>query len=233
LSTLTYIARSTDSDLTGSDLPTLHNQLLGTTTATAVTKSTGNIPVGTTASGFAWTAVGVPGTSGHQLADVSVSVDISGGNTSLQLSVAVARVNSSGVVQAASATSDEQTASAGTKVVNFTALDLGTWSAGDRLRVEYLFRNTHASMVQAATVRYNTTASTVESVALVAPVAGDASASSPASTAAGTGVSVSPAPQPPTDLTATAQQGPLRVVLEWVRAAGDTGGYRIERRRKN
>jgi hypothetical protein len=158
---LTYYASSTASDLTGSTLPTVHNQALATSTAGLVTKNTGSIPAASSRDGFAWTASSVPGTGGYTLADYQIKVDVSAGNASIELSVRVARVNSAGTVQAESSATAEQTASAGVKTFNLTGVNLGIWVAGDRLRIRYIFRNTHGSMTQAATIRYNGTDSIV------------------------------------------------------------------------
>jgi hypothetical protein len=88
-----------------------------------------------------FTDVGVPGADGIT-GDYAVELDITTGATSYEISVAVARVNSAGVQQAISAFTAEQQATAGVKTFTRTAIDLGTWAAGDRLKVVYRIRST-------------------------------------------------------------------------------------------
>lgn len=84
-----------------------------------------------------------PGTDGGTGAqNYTVTAEINTGNNDLQLSVQLARVNSSGVQQSASGFSSEQQATAGAKTFTFNSLDLGTWAAGDRLRLELRLRDT-------------------------------------------------------------------------------------------
>jgi hypothetical protein len=57
----------------------------------------------------------------------------------------LARVDAAGVVQATSALpAEQQMNSGGLKTFAFAGLNLGTWNAGDRLRVEYRLRNSDA-----------------------------------------------------------------------------------------
>jgi hypothetical protein len=55
--------------------------------------------------------------------------------------VTLHRVNSAGTIQTSSSLSAEQTATAGVKTFTFSSQSLGTWASGDRLRVDYRYRN--------------------------------------------------------------------------------------------
>ena len=78
-------------------------------------------------------------------------------NANIQLSAAVARVNSAGTEQALSSFTAEQSAgTTGTKTFALNNINLGTWASGDRLKVYYRFRNTVAS-VQSVTIGTGTT----------------------------------------------------------------------------
>ena len=83
---------------------------------------------------------GADGTSG----DFTVTVEINTGVGTTTLDIALARINSGGTVQSGPVSSDggSQAASAGTKTYSFTAPALGTWAAGDRLRVDFNWNNT-------------------------------------------------------------------------------------------
>jgi hypothetical protein len=70
-----------------------------------------------------------------------VEMAVATGNTNVQLSVTLHRVNSAGTIQTSSSASAEQTATAGVKTFTFTSQSLGTWATGDRLRVDYTYRN--------------------------------------------------------------------------------------------
>src|SRR2546425_1975285 len=104
-----------------------------------------NLPVSVAANAtedsFGFTKASVPGTTGVT-GDYLLLIWVTTGNSNIQLSTAVARVNSSGIQQATSLFSSEVPASSGQKSFTFTAPTLGTWSSGDRLRITYRFRNT-------------------------------------------------------------------------------------------
>ena len=58
------------------------------------------------------------------------------------LSIVLNRVNSAGTIQSSSTASTENNiTTTGIKTFTFTNLDLGNWTSGDRLRVDYRFRN--------------------------------------------------------------------------------------------
>jgi hypothetical protein len=121
----------------------LFNYQLLEATGTAATVATGNLSAGTTFSIYAFTNAGFPGVQGSA-GDYSAKFNVTSGSTNIQLSVVLARVNSSGTVQASSSASAEQVASAGVKTFSFSSPSLGTWAAGDRLRIQYRLRNTQA-----------------------------------------------------------------------------------------
>jgi hypothetical protein len=135
-STVTFFHTNTDSDLSGASIA--NKSLSRSNPDSGATISTGSIGSGATSDAFAFTEAGDPGAGGSS-GDYTVHVRIT---TSGNLSVmaAVARVNSSGTQQAESSFSSSETASTtGVKTLTLTDVDLGTWTAGDRLRVRIRF----------------------------------------------------------------------------------------------
>lgn len=138
----TYILKLTASDLTGG---TDFNLLLAQATPGFNIQSV-SVASNATEDSFGFTTVNDPSSTGVT-GLFSVRVNVQTGNTNIQLSTSLQRINAAGIVQQTSAFSLEQTATAGTKTFNFPATNLGTWASGNRLRVTYRFRNT-ANMVQ-------------------------------------------------------------------------------------
>lgn len=134
-----YYLTTTASDLgTGSNFSnTLPATAPGTTTLAL------SVATATTETDFGHTQPGIPGTGGVT-GDYDIRVAINTGNADLQLSVQIHRVNSAGTVQTSSSASSEQTASAGEKTFTFLSQSLGTWAAGDRLRLDLILRDTSA-----------------------------------------------------------------------------------------
>ena len=81
---------------------------------------------------------------GGAISDYTVLVEITTGDNQCALSLVAHRINSGGTIQTSSAATGEQTASVGTQTHTFANLNLGTWILGDRLRIDYQFRNTLA-----------------------------------------------------------------------------------------
>lgn len=148
----TYILRDTASDLTGG--AEFNNQLLLTTGADGDIVFT--VAAAATDIGSGFTEPGVPGTDGATGDYNPVEVEVEVGSTAIELSIQLHRVNPSGVVQTSSSASAEQQATAGIKTFSFTALSLGTWAAGDRLRVDYRARSTAAHGNTSITIGANT-----------------------------------------------------------------------------
>lgn len=98
----------------------------------------------TTERGYMFSASGVPGTAGVG-GTWQLILRLAAANSSVRLSGQVHRVNSSGVIQASSAATAEQTVVAGVMVFNINATGLGTWAAGDRIRCDIIVRNTSGS----------------------------------------------------------------------------------------
>lgn len=92
------------------------------------------------------TVANAPGHSGATPTGTwSVEVNVTGGNTSVELSVILQRRSSDGFsVLTSVGPSAEQTASAGLKLFSFSNPALGTWGATDRLGVIVVARNTAA-----------------------------------------------------------------------------------------
>lgn len=166
--TTTYLLRGTPSDLAGGadfsaaltqDAPGIGNSYIVSVAASATEDSYGFTPVNDPST------LGITGV-------YSVVVGIQAGNTNIQVSIALSRINAAGVAQQASAFSLEQTATVGTKTFNFPSTNLGTWSSGDRLRVTYRFRST-SNMVQSTQVGHTDGSSTVTAPWNPPPFGGD------------------------------------------------------------
>jgi hypothetical protein len=93
-----------------------------------------------TASGFAYTPVNRPGGLGR-IGTYSLTFVVITGNSQCRVSWRVHRINSSGTIQNTSSTTAEQVTSAGTLTSSLTGVNLGTWAPGDRLMLEFVFRN--------------------------------------------------------------------------------------------
>jgi hypothetical protein len=138
--TTTYVLRAANSDLSGGADFSKRLQV-GTETAGSITIS---VAGNATEDSFGFTDTGHPDDDGVT-GDYTVEVSVLGlGLATINLSVAVARINSAGVQQTISAFAAEQAGTPGVKTFAFTAINLGTWAAGDRLKVVYRFRNTLA-----------------------------------------------------------------------------------------
>src|SRR5439155_1348472 len=119
-----------------------------------------SIPVSVAANAYEYsygfTKVGVPGATGVAGTYlVRISVPTAGANSNIWVSAAVDHVNSAGVVLNTSGFAPtELQGTAGSKEFTFTNPILGTWSAGDRLRISYRFHNL-ASITQSITVGHS------------------------------------------------------------------------------
>ena len=117
------------------------------------------------ADGSFFTVAGVPGADGNNSSGkyADVSLDISSGNSLLRYSVRLARVNSSGVVQAWGPLSAETT-SGTSAVYTFQASfnGLGTWVSGDRLRLDVRLRNSSTTTGQSSTLTYASANSAIQ-----------------------------------------------------------------------
>jgi len=94
---------------------------------------------------YMFTATGVPGVNGAN-GDYQLILRMLVGNSNVKLSFQVHRVNSSGTVQASSSTTAEQLSSAGPILLfSLASVNLGTWAAGDRIRVDIIAHNIKTS----------------------------------------------------------------------------------------
>lgn len=131
-----YYLSSTDSDLSGG--ADFNKALLTTASASSVAVSCLS---GITEDHYGFTAASEPGSRGAT-GNYTVSLDLSAGNADFTVSAFVARINSSGVVQTGpTQVGTGVSGTAGIKTFGPTSVNLGTWSAGDRLRVTYRFAN--------------------------------------------------------------------------------------------
>jgi len=147
----TYYLSNTNSDLSGG--ADFSKKLLPSTE----TANTINFSVAKTSTetSYAWTEPGVPGTSG-MTGDYTVEVYITVGNANMTVAANIHRVNSSGVVQSSATAASAVTATAGLKTFNWSSQSLGTWAAGDRLRVDYIF-TVSGHQAQSLTIQTGTT----------------------------------------------------------------------------
>lgn len=119
---VTYYLTSTNSDLTGGSN---WSEALSQSTS-AQSDLTISISVGATETDYGYSPSGEPGSAGTT-GTFTIKVNIITGDTNVQASVAVARVNSSGVQQAISSFTAEQTASAGIKTFTVSSPPLHGW----------------------------------------------------------------------------------------------------------
>lgn len=135
--TTTYNRRDIAETCPGSGADFDHQLLTALGTSADTTVTVANLA---TEDSYATTPSGEPGSDG-QTGDYTVEVQVNNGDNNIFASIALRRVNSSCVTQQTSAFSSEQQASGGLLTFNFSAEDLGTWAAGDRLVVIYRFRS--------------------------------------------------------------------------------------------
>lgn len=135
---ITFYLSNTNSDLTGG---TNFNKQLNTATesASTISQTLGN---SATATNYAFTNAGVPGVGGVSTGTFTITVNVTTANNNITIAIALARVNSAGTQQAVTAyTATQSAGTTGVKTFTFTDPALGTWAAGDRLRVQYQFVN--------------------------------------------------------------------------------------------
>lgn len=101
--------------------------------------------VGVFEDSYGYTRLNDPSTDGGSGGGYTytIEVNVTGGNSGIDIQVTVARVNSSGTVQAShpSFSVAQRANPAGVQTHTLTNVDLGTWASGDRLRVTYRFVN--------------------------------------------------------------------------------------------
>jgi hypothetical protein len=153
-----YTISTTASDLSGG--ADFSRELLqsGATSGTLSISTATN----TTETSYGFTEAGDPGVLGSSTGTFTILWRITSGNNNLQGSISLSRVNSSGAVQATSTATAEQQLSAGTKTFTITNPSLGTWAAGDRLRVNYIHRNSNTMSAQSITMGFGTSSDTVD-----------------------------------------------------------------------
>jgi hypothetical protein len=139
----TFLLSPVNSDLTGGSDFTKQLTPAGETEGT--TSINISCAFGTTEVNYAFTPVGIPGTNGTSTGVFTVEVRIGAtGDTAYFIRPTLSRVNAAGTVQAGpiSPAEAEATCAANTtRTFTFTNPTLGTWAAGDRLRVGYSFRS--------------------------------------------------------------------------------------------
>jgi hypothetical protein len=89
---------------------------------------------------YGFTEPTLPGADGVT-GDYEIIVSFPTTNAQGRLAISLSRVNSAGTVQSTSSSTAEQTTGASSRTFNLTGVNLGTWASGDRLRVNFEFRN--------------------------------------------------------------------------------------------
>lgn len=135
-----YYLSSSASNITSG---TLFNLSLLPNVIGAADSVTVTLASGVTVTGSGFTPPLHPGTSGR-VSSYTTIVEVSTGAAQIQISVIARRVNSAGAIQTSSAPTAEQTANVGPLTFTLANTNLGTWAAGDRLQLDYLFRNNQA-----------------------------------------------------------------------------------------
>jgi hypothetical protein len=150
-----YYLKATNSDLTGGADFTKRLD------ADVTTQGTLSVAIAKAASedSLAFTPAGTPGVGGGTGSQSwTVKVHVTTAAASTNIAVAVARVNSAGTQQSISAFSAFQSSGAtGVKTFTLNSVNLGTWVAGDRLKVVYRFQNTHSSQTRTVVIATGTT----------------------------------------------------------------------------
>jgi len=151
----TYYLSNTDSDLSGgADF----NKVLATVTEAASSISA-EIAASTTETSYAWTRSDFPNNADWETGSITVEVDVTVANTKLLINVSASRVNSSGAVQE---TSDnpalgEQECSLGLHTYLIPIKDWAAGNATDRIRINYIIRNSFSHGAQSTTIETGTT----------------------------------------------------------------------------
>jgi hypothetical protein len=145
-----YQLSNSSSDLTGSSL----NKVLASSGATAGTWTGQSLGANAQVIGSFFTPSGSP-SGPTTLSSLRVKLNVTTGNTNLRYSAQAIRVNASGVVQASGAWSaDTADGVAGIKTLLLPVGGLGTFAAGDRLRLDTRVVNISASTAQSCTITY-------------------------------------------------------------------------------
>jgi hypothetical protein len=153
-----YYLKATNSDLTGG---ADYTKRLDDTVASAGTLSVPLAPGGGNEDSLAFTPSGTPGAAGVT-GNYTVEVNVTTAASSTTVQVAVARVNAAGTQQAISSfTATQSTGATGVKTFTLNSINLGTWAAGDRLKVVYRWRNTHSSATRTPVIQTGTTSTEV------------------------------------------------------------------------
>lgn len=154
-----YLSDSPSNLGVGVDFTTLLlPNIVGTTSTASVSLAANATRIST-----AFTPAFHPGVGGA-VSTIIVVINITSGQSQCALNLVANRVNVGGsVVIASSVPTAEQITNAGIQTHTFTNLNLGTWGEGDRLRLDYRFRNTATKGgTRTVIVLLNSTTLTVE-----------------------------------------------------------------------
>jgi hypothetical protein len=152
MTTLYYLS-ATNSDLSGG--ADFNKKLVASgETSGSQTLSFGNSESRTS---YGFTEPGNPSVLG-KTGNYTITVNIPTTNAQGRLAISLSRVNSAGTAQSTSSSTSEQTTNSATLTFSLTSINLGTWSPGDRLRVNYEFRN-NSTMAQSWAIGYGTVSS--------------------------------------------------------------------------
>lgn len=153
-----YVLSATGSDLAGtSGGAEAFAQDLPVSGATVGSVTSGALGAAATSDGYAWTPAGDPGASGTSTGSFTAKANITTGASDMTIAAFLAHVDSAGTVQGSEAQASQGavTATAGIKSFTWASPALGTWAAGDRLRVRFRFTR-NAGVHGTATVTLDT-----------------------------------------------------------------------------
>lgn len=148
-----YFATTNDSDLSGgADFNRkLEYSIVGTPTALSV-----SIAQAATEISYWFTDPRHPGTAGSVTGTYTTSLNITTANANVSCTVVVNRINSTGTVQTSSAASNSVTFdTTGAKIFTNSSVNLGTFSATDRMRVDLQFANAALHSAQSFGLTFN------------------------------------------------------------------------------
>lgn len=96
------------------------------------------LAVGASAFGYVFTRPLHPGAMTSSISNITVNVDLSVTDVNMLANAQIHRINSTGTVQASSAVSSQSSLDVN-RSFTISSVDLGTFSATDRLRIDYGF----------------------------------------------------------------------------------------------
>jgi len=157
----TYLLRAADSDLSGG--ADWNKQLLyGTEGAATLSAS---ILKTATETQYGYSNASIPYNAAWPTGNWTVRVYVTTGSSYIYGSVSISRVNSAGTVQqTCTVSAEQQMTNAGSYTFSFTSLAWTAGAVGDRIRINYLFRNSKTNGAISIVIRTGTDTDVVSPV---------------------------------------------------------------------